>query len=98
MQPEKKSFLIYFDNCTWLDTLDYEQQGRLFAALHRYAAQITRELITPMEFLNQGTVEMAGKTMLVFGFMADTIYRDTVKWRASVQKRLQRKAEERKTP
>jgi len=98
MEPEKKSFLIYFDNCTWLNALSFEEQGRLFSALYRYAAQIAHELITPMEFLSQNPAEMAGPTMLAFGFMADNIYRDTAKWKTSMQKRLRHKTEEMKAP
>ena len=98
MKPEKKSFLLYHDNCAWLTGLDYEQQGRLFAALYQYADLIRRKLMTPMDFLELGTVDMAEATMLSFGFMADSIYRDTVKWNAAVEKRLLRAKETAKAP
>ena len=94
MKTRKKSFLIYHDNCEWLEQLDYEQLGRLFSALYHYADLIRRELITPMEFMEQGLAELPGEVIYPFGFMADNIYRDTVKWNAAVEKRLQRAARE----
>jgi len=92
MKSEKKSFLVYFDNCSWLTNLDYEQQGRLFEALYQYADLIRQELIKPMEFLALGTTDMDGITMMTFGFMADSIYRDTIKWSTAVERRWRRKA------
>ena len=90
MKTQKKSFLIYHDNCDWLEGLNYEELGRLFSALYRYADYIRTDLITPMTYLEQVGVDATGVVLYLFGFMADNIYRDTMKWNVIVDKRLQR--------
>ena len=89
MSTEKKSFLIYFDNFRCINTLSYHQLGILFHALCQYAIAAAEggpdHTITPNEMLKQFS-EIDGFTGIAFTFMADNIYRDTVKWKEKHQR------------
>lgn len=71
---EKKSFLIYLDNQKQVNMLTDEQAGKLFKAL--------------FEFARSGieTDFKDGMTAMIFSFMADSIARDTAKYKAKCEK------------
>lgn len=89
---KKKSFLLYYDSYTWLHRLSDEEKGRLFEALFLYALAARERLLSPQEYLQQENVKLQEESTMVFGFMADSIYRDTEKWNAAQETKNRRRA------
>lgn len=85
---EKKSFLVYFDSYPWVRLLTLEEKGLLLDALFRYADRVQEEDVRPEAFL-ASCPELPGNAVLVFGFMAGNVYRDTLKWKRRARARGQ---------
>ena len=77
---DKKGFLLYFDSYDNLALLSDEQRGKLLLALIRYARAVREgEDLAPMEAL-KNCPELDPQASMAFGFLADTIRRDTKEW------------------
>lgn len=79
---EKKSFVLYFDMYPSVRCLPSDQKGELLSALFEYAAAEAEEDNPD----NKASVLarhpcMDSGTRMAFSFIAETIHRDTVKWR-----------------
>lgn len=90
---EKKSFLLYFDSYTWLSPLTYEEKGTVLDALFLYGLQLQQRDLRPGDYLKETGLWMSESARVVFGFMADSIYRDTMKWKRTVERKMGKKAE-----
>lgn len=77
---EKKSFVLYFDMFPGIAGLPPAQRGELLSALFTYA-QAEAEAPTEQDAIFDRYPEMAPETRMAFRFMAETIRRDTEKWR-----------------
>ena len=79
---EKKSFVLYFDMYPNLRALPPDQKGELFSALFEYAAaEAEEEAADNKERVLASHPSMDSGTRMAFSFIAETIHRDTVKWR-----------------
>lgn len=90
---EKKSFLLYFDSYTWLSPLTYEEKGVVLDALFLYGLEMHKRDLRPGDFLKESGLWMPEKARAVFGFMADSVYRDTMKWKRTVERKMGKKPE-----
>ena len=81
MTAGKRSFVLYMDNHVWIRNLSDEQKGRLLDALFDYAEDVCETERRPLVYLEECPHGLKTNTVTVFGFMADTIYRDTLKWK-----------------
>ena len=80
MRDNKKTgFVMYFDNCGCVEMLPMEQRGQLFTDLFGYA-QAAMEGTTPLEYL-QHCPGLQPPGQMAFLLIAETIRRDTEKWR-----------------
>lgn len=79
-EEPKKSFLIYFDAYPSISTLPPEQRGELFSALFEYA-RAEAEAPTDQSDILRRHETISTETRMAFYFMAQTIQRDTEKWR-----------------
>ncbi len=79
-EEHKKSFLLYFDMYPSIRTLSLEQKGRLLEALFEYA-WAAAEQGGQAETVLAHHPEMSPECRMAFHFVAETIRRDTEKWR-----------------
>lgn len=79
-ENHKKSFVLYFDMFAGIDHLAPAQRGELFSALFDYAQTAAEKPTEPDAILTRYP-EMAPETRMAYRFMAETIRRDTEKWR-----------------
>ena len=96
-QSEKKSFLMYFDNYPCLTALPDAQRGKLLLLLFRYAMEADRHPVEPESFIEQEP-DLPPETRMAFLFVAQSIRRDTDRWRVKRQRyseAAQRRREER---
>lgn len=82
---QKKSFLMYFDNYACLSALSDVQRGKLLLLLYQYAMEADRHSLEPESFLQNGP-ELPPETRMAFLFVAQSIRRDTDRWRAKQQR------------
>ena len=82
-EEHKKSFMLYFDNFPCVAALDAEQRGELLLLLYRYPTD-------PEEVLRQHP-GLREETRMAYRFLAETIRRDTEKWKEK-QRRYQEAA------
>ena len=95
---EKKSFVLYFDMYPSICDLPEAQRGELLSALFEYA-ELEIEYEDEDGQSNKAWAlakhpGMDAGTRMAFSFIAETIHRDTVKWRAK-QERYRLAAEKR---
>ena len=80
MTGEKKGFVLYFDMYTSIAVLPAEQRGELLSAMYEYAQEVVKREV-PMEEVIQRHPQMTVETQMAFRFIAESIRRDTEKWR-----------------
>ena len=90
---DKKSFLLYFDMYPSIQNLPPEQKGYLFSALFEYADAAWKSGCEKERVLERFPQLNDGARMAYY-FIAETIRRDTEKWREK-QVRYQKAAQER---
>lgn len=76
----KKSFVLYFDMLPGISALPPAQRGELLSALFVYAEAEAEGPAEQAAVLAQYP-DMAPETRMAFQFIAETIRRDTEKWR-----------------
>ena len=86
-EEHKKSFMLYFDAYPSIAALPAEQRGELLVLLYRYAMAAERAPTDP-EAILEAFPDLAGETRVAYRFLAETIRRDTEKWKAK-QRRYQ---------
>ena len=64
-----------------MELLTDEECGRLLKLLLRYAREMVETGERPLSFLERTQAQLSEGTKLVFGFMGDSIWRDTEKWK-----------------
>ena len=79
-EEQKKSFLLYFDMYPSIRTLPTDQKGVLLGAVFEYAQAAAERSSPPEEFLNRYP-DMSQECRMAFRFVAETIRRDTEKWK-----------------
>lgn len=79
-REDKKSFVLYFDMFPSITGLPPDQRGELFSALFSYA-RAEAEGPTEQEEIFSQYPDMGPEARMAFRFMAETIRRDTEKWR-----------------
>ena len=79
-EEKKKSFLLYFDMYPSIRTLPTEQKGMLLETVFEYA-QAAAERGSPPEEILARYPDMSQECRMAFRFMAETIRRDTEKWK-----------------
>ncbi len=82
---EKKSFLLYFDMYPRIAALPPEQRGALLSALFEYA-DAEKTAAGSGDRVLEDHPDMTPETQMAFGFMKETIHRDTEKWREKHQR------------
>jgi len=84
---EKKGFVLYMDNYHAIRELSDRQKGLLIEALFLFARETAQCGITSDAFFAEHQQEFFAdrETAIVFLFMAESIFRDTKKWRAIVE-------------
>ena len=95
-EGRKKSFMLYFDNFHCVAALDAEQRGELLLLLYRYAMAADKAPTDPEEVLRQHP-GLREETRMAYRFLAETIRRDTEKWKEK-QRRYQEAAARRQEP
>ena len=96
----KKSIVLYFDACACLKPLPAEQRGELFTALVEYAQAAAKGSMEP-DPVRERYPAMTLETRMAFSFIADTIRRDTEKWREKHERyrqAAQQRADRTRTP
>lgn len=83
----KKSFVLYFDAYPSIQVLPVEQKGMLLTLLFQFARETEETGVDPLTFL-EGRTGLTAETQVAFCFLAETIRRDTEKWKAK-QRRYQ---------
>ena len=86
-EEHKKSFMLYFDTFNSIAALSAEQRGELLLLLYRYAIAADKAPTDPETILEQYPV-LDGAGRIAYSFLAETIRRDTEKWKAK-QRRYQ---------
>jgi len=80
----KKGFILYFDNLHCIRDLSNIQRGLLFQALAGYAMAAAEggveDTIAPAEMAARFS-DMDPATVMAYSFIAETIRRDTLKWK-----------------
>ena len=76
----KKSFVLYFDAYPCLVQLPMDQRGELITALFEYAREAAEGDGNPARVMGRHP-DMLPDTRMAFSFLAETIRRDTEKWR-----------------
>ena len=84
----KKSIVLYFDACACLKPLPAEQRGERFTALVEYAQAAVKGSMEP-DPVRERYPAMTLETRMAFSFIADTIRRDTEKWREKQERYTQ---------
>ena len=79
-EEQKKSFLLYFDMYPSIHILPIEQKGMLLDTMFEYA-QAAAERDSPPEEILARYPDMSQECRMAFRFMAETIRRDTEKWK-----------------
>ena len=80
-EGEKKSFVLYFDMYPSIHVLPDDQKGMLLDAVFEYARSAAAGKSTPEEVLLRFP-DMSEACYMAFRFVAETIRRDTEKWKA----------------
>ena len=80
-EGEKKSFVLYFDMYPSIHILPNDQKGILLDAVFEYARSAAAEESTPEQVLLRFP-DMSEACCMAFRFVAETIRRDTKKWKA----------------
>ena len=80
-EGEKKSFVLYFDMYPSIHVLPDDQKGMLLDAVFEYARSAATRESTPEEILVRYP-DMCQACCMAFRFVAETIRRDTEKWKA----------------
>lgn len=83
----KKSFVLYFDAYPSIEVLSIEQRGMLLTLLFQFARETEDTGTDPLTFLKH-CADLTPETRVAFCFIAETIRRDTEKWKAK-QRRYQ---------
>lgn len=82
---EKKSFVLYFDIYPSIRDLPADQRGELFSAVFEYAEQEVEYPEEDSSVNKEWTLarhpHMGSAARMAFSFIAETIHRDTAKWR-----------------
>lgn len=89
----KNSFILYFDMYPSIQNLPLEQRGALLSAIFELAKQTVQQPDCAGQILAMHP-ELGEAGKMAFSFIAQTIERDTVKWREK-QARYQAAAEKR---
>ena len=89
-EEHKKSFMLYFDKFPCVAARDAEQRGELLLLLYRYAMAADKAPTDPEEVLRQHP-GLREETRMAYRFLAETIRRDTEKWKEK-QRRYQEAA------
>lgn len=79
-EEQKKSFVLYFDMYPSIRTLPTDQKGFLLEAVFEYA-QAAAERGSPPEEVLARHPDMSQECRMAFRFVAETIRRDTEKWK-----------------
>ena len=79
-EEQKKSFLLYFDMYPSIHILPIEQKGMLLDTMFEYAQAAAERDSSPEEILARYP-DMSQECRMAFRFIAETIRRDTEKWR-----------------
>lgn len=77
---EKKSFLLYFDMYPHICKLPTDQRGALLSAIFEYAGEVVERDVAPEDVLDRYPL-LSPATQMAFSFIAETVRRDTEKWR-----------------
>ena len=80
-EEQKKSFVLYFDMYPSIRVLPADQKGMLLGAVFEYAQSAAERDITPEEIMARYP-DMSQACSMAFRFVAETIRRDTEKWKA----------------
>ena len=80
-EGEKKSLVLYFDMYPSIHILPNDQKGILLDAVFEYARSAAAEESTPEQVLLRFP-DMSEACCMAFRFVAETIRRDTEKWKA----------------
>ena len=80
-EGEKKRFVLYFDMYPSIHVLPDDQKGMLLDAVFEYARSAATGKSTPEEVLLRFP-DMSEACCMAFRFVAETIRRDTEKWKA----------------
>ena len=80
-EEQKKSFVLYFDMYPSIRVLPTDQKGMLLGAEFEYARSAAERDCTPEEIMTRYP-DMSQACCMAFRFMAETIRRDTEKWKA----------------
>ena len=81
MAAEKKGFVLYFDTCKELDTLEPEQRGWVLTALYTFAMECARDETAEVQDLLDRFPQLAPETRMACRFLCETVQRDTRRWR-----------------
>lgn len=81
----KKSFVLYFDAYPSIQVLPVEQKGMLLTLLFQFARETEETGVDPLTFLD-GQTDLTAETQVAFCFLAETIRRDTERWKAKQQR------------
>ena len=80
-EEQKKSLVLYFDMYPSIRVLPADQKGMLLGAVFEYAQSAAERDITPEEIMARYP-DMSQACSMAFRFVAETIRRDTEKWKA----------------
>ena len=80
-EEQKKSCVLYFDMYPSIRVLPADQKGMLLGAVFEYAQSAAERDITPEEIMARYP-DMSQACSMAFRFVAETIRRDTEKWKA----------------
>ena len=93
MAAEKKGFVLYFDACKELESLEPEQRGWVLTAAYRFALACAEQETEAAVVLNS-IHQLTPEARMACRFLCDTIQRDTGKWHTR-REHLSRAARER---
>ena len=81
MAAAQKGFVLYFDVCKELDTLEPEQRGWVLTVLYRFAMECAKREDADVQELLDRTPQLTPESRMACRFICETILRDTRKWR-----------------
>ena len=84
-EEHKKSLLLYFDSYPCLAALPADQRGELLILLFRYAMAADQGPADPEVLLAEYPC-LDGEARMAYRFLAETVRRDTEKWKAKQQR------------
>lgn len=99
MPNEKTGFLIHRDAYMHVMALSPEQRGELFGCLFWFAERVAQRGYLDVTVAAAQCTNLTPEAKMAFRFMADSIQRDTMKWRdkqTSYLAAAERRAEKRK--